>query len=147
MRAYFTASLLVGALALAAVGCGESDSNGSKTSGGFIAQLCAEFSDCCKAAGRPSDGAQCRAFYGAFAPASGYDATAADACLAEVRATGDKKCDAASMDTPSCNKVFSGSSGTKKPGEACQGSGECAPNDAGRVDCVSSFVNNASVQE
>ncbi len=59
MKAAITAGVF--GLVLAAVGCGESDS-GAGTQDQFISQLCAEFADCCEAADRPSDGAQCRAF-------------------------------------------------------------------------------------
>ena len=161
MRAYFVAMVFGGVLALSAGGCGHSSSDGSGGASGssgssgataptssaqFIAQLCAEFADCCQAAGRPSDGAQCRAFYGAFLSMSAYDAAAGDVCLTDIRASGDKKCGTISMTPPSCSKVFA-SGGTKKPGEACQDSTECAPSDSGRVDCVSHFVNSATVQQ
>lgn len=130
-------------LVLAGTGCGN-DSDGAGDKDQFISQLCAEFADCCEAAGRPSDGAQCRAFYGAFAPASGYDQAAASSCLDEMRALGDEKCDGGT--TPSCSKVFA-SGGTKQPGEACDDDSDCVPSDAGRVDCVSKFVDGASTQQ
>jgi hypothetical protein len=161
MRPCFTAILIGAVLALLGVGCGKSESNGSsgssgssnsnssgspKTSEQFVAQLCAEFTDCCKAAGRPSDGAQCRVFFGAFASASNYDEVAAGPCLDEVRAAGDQKCKSSSMNTPSCSKVFAGG-GTKQPGEACQDSSECAPAASGSVDCVSDAAGDATVQQ
>jgi hypothetical protein len=134
------------ALALTVVSCGKSGGSAAGNKDQFISQLCAEFSDCCKAAGRPSDGAQCRAFYGAFAPATGYDQSAATACLDEVRATGGNKCEEISGNTPSCNKVFQ-SSGTKKPGETCETDSDCAPPDAGEATCVSNYVNGATIQQ
>jgi hypothetical protein len=148
MRASTISTLLgAGVVALlAVVGCGKSDSEGAGDKDQFIAQLCAEFSDCCKAAGRPSDGAQCRAFYGAFTPATGYDQTAATACLEEVRATGGNKCEAGSSNTPSCRKVFE-SSGTKQPGETCDDDSDCAPAESGESACASSFVGGATVQQ
>jgi hypothetical protein len=145
MRAQILAVLLGGAGAFGVVGCGESKSDGAGDRDQFIAQLCAEFSGCCKAAGRPSDGAQCRAFYGAFAPATGYDQTAATACLDEVKAVG-SVCDANSLDSPSCGKVFAGS-GTKKPGETCEDDNDCAPAESGRVECASEYVNGANIQQ
>jgi len=146
MRA-FTAIFLCGALASGAVGCGESESNGAGNQDQFITQLCAEFADCCEAAGRPSDGAQCRAFYGAFVPMSGYDQAAAQACLNEVRAADNKCEDMSSMNTPSCAKVFASVRGTKQPGEACEDDDDCAPAASGQVDCASDFVDGATVQK
>jgi hypothetical protein len=131
---------------LAAVGCGDSKSDGAGDREQFLSQLCAEFSDCCKAAGRPSDGSQCRAFYGAFTSASSYDQAAASTCLDEVRAQGSAKCDASSTTTPSCGKVFA-TSGTKQPGEACEDDSDCAPPASGRVECASDFGAGATVQQ
>lgn len=143
MRAAITAGVF--GMVLAAIGCGDSEAD---TKDEFIAQLCAEFADCCVAVGRPGDGAQCRAFYGAFlSSTSGYDQAAADACLDEFRALGSGKCDSASRSTPSCNKVFVSSGGTAKPGEACEDDSDCAPPAAGEVECVSNFVGDATVQQ
>jgi len=129
------------------VGCGNDDSGAANTND-FIAQLCAELSDCCKAAGRPSDGAQCRAFYGAFASGAKYDAASGNACLSEVHALGAGKCESSSTNTPSCRKVFStSSSGSKKPGEACDNDDDCAASDQGEVECVSHYVNGSTLQQ
>lgn len=131
---------------LGVVGCGGSDSGGGAgNTDQFIAQLCVEFSDCCRAAGRPSDGMQCRAFYSAFVPKSGYDASAASGCLDEVRASEDK-CAAASSDTPSCGKVFA-TAGTKQPGEACEEEDDCAPAAMGDTTCASDYVDGATIQK
>ncbi|HVY31491.1 MAG TPA: hypothetical protein VHB79_33285 [Polyangiaceae bacterium] len=107
MRASITAWVFRAALALAvtAVGCG-GDGNSANSKDDFIAQFCDQFKPCCQAAGRPSDGAQCRAIYGALTPNSGFDSASGDACLDEFRAAGDKKCDLSSLDTPSCDKAF-----------------------------------------
>ncbi|WP_437587006.1 hypothetical protein [Sorangium sp. So ce1000] len=137
---------LAGAWACGVVGCGDGGSGSAGNKDQFIAQLCAEYSGCCKAAGRPSDGAQCRALYGALTPASGYDAQAAQACLDEVRARGDS-CDTSSAGTPSCRKVFSADGGTKQPGEACEDNTDCAAPASGEVECVSEFANGATVQQ
>lgn len=135
------------ALSFVVVGCGGNDSGGATNKDQFIAKLCAEFSTCCAAAGRPSDGAQCRAFYGAFTPATGFDATAGNACLSEVRALSNK-CDNRSTDTPSCRLVFAdGEGGRKQPGETCEEDHDCAAASEGDVECVSRFVNSANVQQ
>jgi hypothetical protein len=148
-------------LALSGVGCGKSKSNGSdgasgssnsngsglKTLDQFVAQVCAELANCCETAGRPSDGAQCRAFFSAFVPsASSYDESAAGACLDEVRAGGDQNCESGALNTPSCIKVFQ-RGGTKQPGVACKNASDCASSDSGRVDCASRTTGDASVQQ
>lgn len=135
----------LGLLLLAAAGCGK-DSDDPSDGDRFIAQLCDELAGCCEAAGRPADGAQCRAFYGAFAPSGSYDPAAGSACLDEVRSSGERKCDSSSMATPSCDKVF-GSGGTKKPGEACDDDSDCASSDSGRVDCVSKYSQGATTRQ
>lgn len=143
-KVLFRSGLLLG---WACVGCGNDDSGAANTDD-FVAQLCAEFSDCCKAAGRPSDGAQCRALYGALAAGAKYDAASGNACLSEVRALGAGKCDATSMSTPSCRKVLStSSSGSKKPGEACDNDDDCASSDQGEVECVSNYQNGTTTQQ
>jgi len=144
MRASIPLALI--GLVLAAGGCGNSESDGASNKNEFIASLCAEFADCCAAAGLPADGAQCRAFYGAFAPAGSYDQASASACLQEIRAQGSAKCDMASGETPSCEKVFA-SGGTAEPGDACEDDADCAPSDEGETECVSEFVGDASIQQ
>ena len=144
MKAQILAVLLGGAWAFGVVGCGESKSDGAGDRDQFLAQLCDEFAGCCKAAGRPSDGAQCRAFYSAFAPATGYDQAAATACLDEVRALSNK-CDSISS-AASCSNVFA-PGGTKQPGETCEDDSDCAAADSGRVECVSNYVDGANVQQ
>jgi hypothetical protein len=134
-----------GALSCLVAGCGD-DSKGAGDQDQFISQVCAEYADCCEAAGRPSDGAQCRAFYGAFAPSSGYDQVAAQACLDEIRAVPDK-CASGGLSTPSCDKVFAGSSGTGKPGDPCEDNRDCAPSDEGEVECVGHFSDGAMVRQ
>jgi hypothetical protein len=134
---------LVG-LGCAAIGCSDGESGGAGNKDQFLAQVCDEYADCCVAAGRPGDGAQCRAFYAAFAPPN-YDQAAADACLAEIRALGGDKCDF-SRSTPSCEKVFS-SGGSAQPGEACEDDADCAPSDEGEVECASDFTIDATVQQ
>ncbi|MDF3065153.1 MAG: hypothetical protein K0R38_754 [Polyangiaceae bacterium] len=143
MRARIVSVLLVGAGLCGLVGCSDDSEAGNKDD--FIAKLCAEYMGCCKAAGRPSDGAQCRAFYGAFAPAGGYDASAAQACLDEVRARQDQ-CDTSSASAPSCGRVFS-SGGTKQPGETCDTNADCVAPDEGEVECVSEFLDGATVRQ
>lgn len=143
MRARIVSVLFVGAWLSGVVAC--SDDSGAGNKDDFIAKLCAEYMGCCKAAGRPSDGAQCRAFYGAFSSPGSYDQGAADACLTEVRARQDQ-CDSSSASAPSCGKVFS-SNGTKKPGEACEDNTDCVAPASGEVECVSDFSAGATTRQ
>lgn len=155
MRAQIAAVFLGGVLVWGAAGCGGTESKGSGkgpttlqpvgNQDEFIAQLCDEYMPCCEAAGRPSTGAQCRAFYAAFAPTSGYDRIAAGACLDEIRAA-DDQCDMSSTDSPSCNQVFV-SSGTKRAGEACDQDSDCALPEAGQVTCRDGYANGASIRQ
>lgn len=146
MRA-ITSLLFRGAMGLwlLAAGCSSDSDAGNKDQ--FIAKLCAEYTPCCAAAGRPSDGAQCRAFYGAFAPSTGYDQDAASTCLADIHALGDKKCESGGLDAPSCDKVFASSGGSKKPGEACEQDRDCQKPAEGQAQCRSDFTNGATVQQ
>lgn len=111
----------------------------------FVSALCAEFATCCKAEGLPSDGLVCRALYGAFIPAASYNSQAGAACLSEVRAAQDK-CTGNPMGTPSCSRISSGG-GIRKPGETCEQDSDCAPADAGEVECAFSFANNAQTRQ
>jgi hypothetical protein len=146
MRARIATVWLLGAAAWATVACSD-DSSSAGNKDQFIAQLCDEYMGCCKSAGRPSDGAQCRAFYGAFAPATGYDAALGQACLDEVRARKDE-CDTSSDSAPSCRKVFaSASRGSAQPGEACEDDSDCAAPAEGEVQCESDFVDGTTIQQ
>src|SRR5216684_7400980 len=125
----------IGSLIGAALSC----SGGSGTATGkddFIAKYCAEFSPCCAKAGRPTDGAACRAVLGALAPAS-YDPAAGNECLMEIHAAASSPtfCDNTASG-PSCNKVFSTSGGTVQPGGTCTQDQECAPSAEGRAMCA-----------
>lgn len=129
----------VWAMVLAPVGCKFSELDSE-----LISQLCAEFETCCTAAGRPVDGAKCRAHYSALAPAAGFDQAKADTCLREVAALGDEKCAWLSPATPTCQQIFAGS-GTANPGEACQNGSDCALSAEGQVRCVRAVVDDVAV--
>jgi hypothetical protein len=107
----------------------------------FIAAWCAAYAPCCEAAGQPTDGAQCRAFYGAYLPRQDLDASAADACLDELRAKPDK-C-SAEIDTPTCSRLFASTSGTQQAGESCDSDSDCALPDVGSAWCESDSLGAA----
>jgi hypothetical protein len=131
-----------------------SNSGDSTTAGdrsGFISKFCDQYMPCCAKAGRPSDGAQCRAFYGAFSNEGTYDAAAGSACLSEIKANSSSPtfCEngISGSNAPSCSKVFSQTDGTKKPGETCASDSECAPSSEGDVDCRSLFKDGATIKK
>ena len=136
LRKPFSVVIVGCALVAAPIAC--SGSSGGKND--FIARYCAEFNPCCAKAGLPSDGAQCRAFL-ALAFSGPYDASAGDACLADLQAESSSPtfCNAnASLETLSCKKVFGG--GSSAPGSACTQDSECAPSPDGPVRCASVFL-------
>jgi hypothetical protein len=146
----FGAAFLVISVFSAAAACSSGDSGGSVAadSSSFISQLCAEYMPCCAKAGKPSDGAQCRAFYSAFTGSATYDAAAGSKCLEEVRAQKGSAsfCDEG-ISAPSCEKAFGSNTGTKKPGEACSEDEECAPSAEGKVECASLFVGGSQIKK
>lgn len=149
-RHLLVAFVLIGS----SLGCNAETSSGSGAGSRdtFIAQICEQYMPCCTKAGKPSDGAQCRSFYGAFAASATYDAAAADKCLAEIKgqASSPTFCDdgMSSSKAPSCNGVFNaGSTGTKKPGETCESDDDCAPSAEGQVECRSVFTSGATIKK
>ncbi len=130
------------------LGC-SSGGSGAGDRDAFIAQVCDQYMPCCAKAGKPSDGSQCRAFYGAFASSAAYDQAAADKCLAEIKAQSSSPtyCDdgMSSSKVPSCAGVFkTGGTGTKKPGETCSEDDECATSTEGTVECRSEFTSGGA---
>ena len=104
---------LVGAAGIASSCGGDSAS----TKEDFIASYCDKYMPCCEKAGRPSDGAQCRAFLGAFATGT-YDAKAGEDCLAAFdKAAADPNfCDNGAsdeVDSSACSKVFDSATGSE----------------------------------
>jgi hypothetical protein len=129
------------------VGCSSSSSSGSNA---FVSDYCAAFSTCCAKAGRPADGASCRAFIGAFTASSSFDQAAADKCLADINAAKSKPdfCDNGTS-PPSCQNVFQSSStgGTKSPGETCESDSECKASSEGKAECASVFKDSMTIQK
>lgn len=133
--------------ALLPLSCGGGD---AATAGGFVSAYCDLLAPCCAMAKLPSDGAQCRAFAGAFAAAATYDRASGEACLAEMRAAAGKPnfcSEGLQTSSDACDRVFGGSGGTAKPGESCSDDDDCAPSTEGKVDCRSSFVMGTEVRK
>ena len=131
-----------------APGC-SSGSGGASGKDDFIAKYCAEFSPCCAKAGRPTDGAACRAIFGALTP-PGYDPAAGNACLAEVQAAASSPtfCDnTGNVPAPSCDMVFAKTGGTLQPGAPCTQDAECALSAEGKVICASLYKNGAEIRK
>jgi len=128
----------------AVVACtsGTGSTGGPSDSSGFITQFCDLFTPCCQKAGKPTDGATCRAFYTAFTGASQYDAQKGGDCLAEVRAqqSSPTYCEGLNGASPSCKKVFKeASTGSALPGADCTKDSDCASSLEGEVNCASSY--------
>jgi hypothetical protein len=148
------ASFLVVSVFYTAAACSSSGNTGSVAGDrdSFISQYCNEFMPCCAQVGKPTDGSQCRAFIGAFAPSTGYDAAAANKCLDEVRAASKSATfcqDGMSSNTaPSCQAVFAQSSGgTRKPGETCSEDDDCASSTEGQVQCQSLYTGGMTIKK
>jgi hypothetical protein len=123
---------------------------GKSASETFIDGYCAEFATCCGKAGLPADGKQCRQLMSAMTMGGGYNASAGDACLAEMRAASAAGtfCDGTSTSSPACDSVFqSGSRGHKQPGESCEMDNDCATSDEGKVSCESTYLNGAFIDK
>jgi len=123
---------MVGAFALTCGGDGAGGGAGSSSE--FVSSYCDLLKPCCAMAKLHTDGKQCRAFLGAFAPAM-YNAAAGEACLARLRAAS-AKADYCSGEDWDCEGAFPDqAAGAKKPGEACSDDEECAPSAEGKVKC------------
>jgi hypothetical protein len=142
----FASRLMVGALLLS---CGGGSGGGGGSATEFISSYCDLLAPCCAMAKLKSDGQQCRALLGGLAPASGYNPTAGQACIDELRAASAKPdyCNS-DRNSASCQAAFpDGSKGTTKPGEACTQDSECAPSTEGTAKCQRLFTSGAETRK
>lgn len=130
---------LGGALA----GCGGSSASS------FVSEYCDLVAPCCKAEGLKTDGKQCRALYGALSGAASYDAEAGDECLAQVRAAKDQADFCSVGFSPvACDRAFEARpSGSRKPGETCDQTRDCAGSAEGSVECETNFVGDVNIRK
>ena len=93
---------------------------------------------CCGKAGYPSDGAQCRSYFGNAAAGREYNAAKGEECLAGFRAASAAPdfCDKGET-PPACNEVYQSAGGGAAPGATCEDDNECASSTEGEVDCRS----------
>ena len=126
---------LGGVTALLAAGCGDSDVEK------FANELCGEVAKCCGQLGLPADGKLCRTLYTMPGAESAYNASAGEACLAEVRAqvSAGTFCSGSNSSPSACDSVFDQGGGNKKPGEDCDFDDDCAPASEGEVTCASAY--------
>lgn len=106
------------------------DGGGKSDAEKLAAAYCGEVAKCCAAAGIASDGQVCRALMSQGA----YDAKAAEACLAEVRAqvSAGTFCSSSS----SCGMTSeTGLEGSKPIGDSCRVDRDCAGAQEGEVGC------------
>lgn len=146
-RFAFVVALGVSGVVFACSGSGSSGGGAAATDAqSFINELCSLYAPCCGKVNKPTDGAQCRAVYGAFTGGQQYDNTAGNACLNEIRAQSSTPtfCDNPGSGAPSCKTAFKeGGGGTKQPGEDCSQDGDCASSAEGSVTCASSYSGSA----
>ncbi len=132
------AVLLAGVGGALAVGCGSSGGSSGGDSAEFAKQYCALYQPCCASAGYPAgDQAGCRSFFGGL-PVT--DAAAAQQCLDDLTAESSDPgfCHFETPQPASCAKAYPQTSqhGTKKPGQACDTTSDCAPQTNGDVTCL-----------
>jgi hypothetical protein len=107
----------------------------------FVVSYCELLRPCCAQANLATDGVQCRAVLEAYTPRATYDAEAAAACLAGLRAAaaGQSFCQGGDRaNQHACDEVFfprSAGRGTVEPGQPCTEHEECAPRPEGRTLC------------
>lgn len=131
-------------MSLVVLACGSTSSSDAGSASGFVSSYCQAFTPCCQKAGKPTDGASCRAFIGAFTASETYDPVAGQQCLDAVHAASSQPdfCtnSSSSLDSSACANVFkSTSGGTKAPGDTCSQDSECAPSTEGKVTCATHF--------
>lgn len=124
---------LLAGLVFVSAGC-SSDGDSNE----FGARFCELFAPCCAKAGMSGDQATCRYLYSSVPHTS-----AADQCLKDYQAQAKDPafCDFTLPEPESCKQAFPDSSGTKKPGETCDGSSECA----GDATCDMDFQTKKGV--
>jgi hypothetical protein len=134
-------------LALGVIGVGCSSGSGdSQPSGSEMgARYCNLFKPCCAQAGLPDTQEGCRLLFGSAVAAN---QAAAEDCISqyETWAQAPDWCETWSThERPaSCEQAFPQGSngGTKKPGETCTFSDDCAPSSKGEVSCYHDFDND-----
>ena len=102
----------------------------------FVAAYCDLFTPCCAANAYATDGKLCR-LLGTVSPPPGFQKTAGDACLNDLRvasATADF-CKTGDSQITSCQTAF-GHHLDKAPGQACSANSDCAPSAEGSVICT-----------
>ena len=145
-------AVLVAVAAVVVAACGGSTSSSSSSSGSgagdpssFVSSYCAIMAPCCATVKKPTDGVVCRSVVGAFTSGDRYDSAKGAACLSEMNAAKDAPgfCDGTTDGTtPDCKAVFTatgGPSATKKPGDLCSSTKECAASSEGTVECQTYF--------
>lgn len=137
-------TFLVALPLLSSLACG-----GKSDAEKFADDFCAEVSKCCGQQGLPSDGKTCRML---MSMGQGYNASAGEACLSEVRAqvSAGTFCQNTTSDQSPCSSVYSGSSsnatGNKKPGDSCTTENECAKSSEGQVVCTGTSLDDRVCQ-
>jgi hypothetical protein len=152
MKALVVSLVASGAVLLACSGGGGSTSSNTSAAGGdFPSQYCAVMGPCCGKVNKTYNAAQCTTVLTAIIGSRTYDPAQAQKCVDAARADSASPtfCDDGLSDATDdiCDKVFSAAGGgTKKPGETCESSSDCASSPEGEVSCSFSSNGMANTQ-
>lgn len=112
----------------------------------FITQVCQSFAPCCTKAGKTPAQDQCESLYTTFLGPLTYDPAKGSACLADIQKLKDTAafCSGEGPQSTACEQVFQTPGGSKKPGETCTKTEECALSTEGEVECASLWKSDGT---
>jgi hypothetical protein len=108
------------------------------TASELIDGLCTLTAPCCRRARRDDGGKQCRSGMEALVATGVYDPRAGAACMTMLRASNPEAlCELVSASESPCQAAIGPNRhpGTRRPGETCAGSADCAGSPDGEVEC------------
>ena len=133
------AGLLAVAVCSSWLGCSSSSASSESA---FADQYCNLVEPCCAGAGLSMNVAACHSFFSyAASQSSGYNASAGAQCLDAIRsAKGNPQfCMIAGAFPQACHVVFTGTPGSRQPGQPCTADAQCAHAAGGVAACVDRF--------
>jgi hypothetical protein len=128
-------------LGISAVSCGRGGGQGDPvavTASDLIEGLCTMAEPCCGRAHRDDGGRQCRTGMESMLAAGAYDSHAGATCMAMLRASSPAAvCEIVTASASPCQTAIGPNRhpGSKRPGEACVTSADCAASADGEVEC------------
>jgi hypothetical protein len=128
-------------LGISILSCGRGGGQGDPatvTASDLIEGLCTMAEPCCGRAHRDDGGRQCRTGMESMLAAGAYDSYAGAACMAMLRAsTPAAMCEIVTASGSPCQRAIGPNRhpGSKRPGEPCTSSADCAASPDGEVEC------------